>query len=259
VNQDQTEADALALLQQHAAKTRFQAAPPASATTVQAAYDVQRRYVALLQRDAGALVGYKIGLTSARMQTMCGIAEPICGAVLATRVHTSGVVLQRSAYGRLGLEFEIAVRIGSDVPRGDQTAESVRRHVDAVCAAVEIVDDRDADYSRLDVRGLIADNSWNAGVVLSRWASPWPDLPAVEGVVSVGAEVIDRGFGRDVLGDPLVCVAWLANHLAARGEQLKAGQIAMTGSLVPTRFPTEDASYRFDLEGIGSVSVSVRA
>ena len=259
MNIDQTEADALALVQQHAAKTRFQAAPPVSATTVQAAYDVQRRYVALLQRDAGAVVGYKIGLTSARMQAMCGIAEPICGAVLATRVQTSGVVLRRSAYGRLGLEFEIAVRIGGDVPGTDQTAESVRRYADAVCAAVEVVDDRDADYSRLDVRGLVADNSWNAGVVLSRWVSPWPDLPAVEGVVSVDAQVVDRGFGRDVLGDPFVCTAWLANHLAARGEPLKAGQIVMTGSLVPTRFPTADATYRFDLEGIGSVSVSVSA
>jgi 2-keto-4-pentenoate hydratase len=259
VDTQQTQADAMTLVQQHAAKTRFQAAPPASATTVPAAYEVQRHHVALLQRQAGAVVGYKIGLTSARMQAMCGIAEPICGAVLATRVHASGVVLQRSAYGRLGLEFEIAVRIGSDVPPGNQTAESVRRYADAVCAAVEIVDDRDADYSRLDVRGLVADNAWNAGVVLSRWASPWPDLPAVEGVVSVGGEVIDRGFGRDVLGDPLICTAWLANHLAARGEQLKAGQIVMTGSLVTTRFPTEDATYRFDLEGIGSVSVDVRA
>ena len=256
---DPIDADALALVQQHVANTRFQAAPPASATTVQAAYDVQRRYVALLQRDAGAVVGYKIGLTSARMQAMCRIAEPICGAVLATRVHTSGVVLRRSAYGRLGLEFEIAVRIGRDVPIENQTAGSVRRYADAVCAAVEIVDDRDADYSQLDVRGLIADNAWNAGVVLSRWVTPWPDLPAVEGVVSVGAEVIDRGFGRDVLGDPLICTAWLANHLAARGEQLKAGQIVMTGSLVPTRFPTADANYRFDLEGIGSVSVGVNA
>ncbi len=256
---DAFEADALALLRQHAAGVRFQAAPPPSADTVQAAYDVQRRYVAMLQRDAGAVVGYKIGLTSVRMQQMCGIAEPVCGAVLAARVHGSGVVLPRSAYERLGLEFEIAVRIGRDVPAAEQTAESVHRCVDAVCAAVEIVDDRDADYSRLDVRGLVADNAWNAGVVLSRWASAWPDLPGVEGVVSEGTKLIDRGFGRDVLSNPFVVVAWLANHLAARGEQLKAGQIVMTGSLVPTRFPTEDASYRFELNGIGDVSVNVRA
>jgi 2-keto-4-pentenoate hydratase len=256
-NASQTQADALALFEQHAAKTRFQAPPPRSATTLQAAYDVQREYVALLARDAGATVGYKIGLTSARMQAMCGIAEPISGCVLASRVHASGAVLRRSAYGRLGLEFEIAVRMGSDVAAAEQTAQSVRKHVDAVCAGVEIVDDRNADYAKLDVRGLVADNSWNAGMVLSRWATQWPELPALKGTVSVAGQVIDHGFGRDVLGDPLVVVAWLANHLAARGEHLKAGQIVMTGSLVTTRFPTEDATYHYQLEGIGSVSVGV--
>jgi 2-keto-4-pentenoate hydratase len=253
----QNEADALDLIQQHAANIRFQAAPPMSASTVQAAYDVQRQYVALLQRDAGAVVGYKIGLTSVRMQAMCRIDEPICGAVLAKRVHASDAVLRRSAYGRLGLEFEIAVRMGSDVPGADHTAQSVRRHVGAVCAGIEVVDDRNADYAHLDVRGLIADNAWNAGMVLSRWASPWPDLPSVEGIVSVDSKVFDRGFGRDVLGDPLVVVAWLANHLAARGEQLKSGQVVMTGSLIPTQFPSGDATYRFDLAGIGSVGVRV--
>jgi 2-keto-4-pentenoate hydratase len=257
MNANPTQADAVELLRQHAAHTPFQPAPPPSATTLPAAYDVQRAYVALLARDAGATVGYKIGLTSARMQAMCGIAEPISGCVLATRVHTSGVVLERSAFGRLGLEFEIAVRVGHDVPAAEQTAHSVRRHVDAVCAGVEIVDDRHADYARLDVRGLVADNSWNAGVVLSRWVSEWPDLPAVKGTVSVDGQEIDHGFGRDVLGDPLGVVAWLANHLLARGERLKAGQIVMTGSLVPTRFPTEDAAYHYELEGIGSVDVGV--
>jgi len=259
MNVKQTQADALDLLQQHAANLRFQAAPPVSATTVPAAYDVQGHYVALLQRDAGAVVGYKIGLTSPRMQAMCGINEPICGSVLSKRVHASDVTLRRGAYGRIGLEFEIAVRLGADVQAPDQTAQTVRRHVDAVCAGIEVVDDRNADYTQLDVRGLIADNAWNAGMVLSRWLTRWPDLPAVEGIVSVDDAIFDRGFGRDVLGDPLVVVAWLANHLAARGERLKAGQVVMTGSLIPTQFPATDATYRFDLAGIGSVGVRVIA
>ena len=252
------ERDARVLYDEHARRVRFQAAPPLSATTLAAAYDVQRAYVALLERDAGALVGYKIGLTSARMQAMCGIAEPVCGVVLAQRVHRSGATLRRSACGRLGLEFEIAVRVGRDTDTSvTYSADSVRAHVDGVCAAFEVVDDRDADYRALDVRGLVADNAWNAGVVLSDFVAAWPDLPSVEGIVSMNGEPIDRGFGRDALGDPLVVVAWLANHLAARGEMLRAGQIVMTGSVAPTRFPAEDASYRFDVKGIGSVSATV--
>jgi 2-keto-4-pentenoate hydratase len=171
----------------------------------------------------------------------------------------SGATLARSAYGRLGLEFEIAMRIGRDAPGGEHTAHSVRAHVDAVCAGIEIVDDRNADYKTLDVRGLVADNSWNAGIVLSPWLSAWPDLTAAEGVVHANGQAVDRGFGRDVLGDPFVCVAWLANHLHARGQCLRAGQVVMTGSLVTTRFPTEDTAFRYELAGIGSVSVNATA
>jgi 2-keto-4-pentenoate hydratase len=50
-------------------------------------------------------------------------------------------------------------------------------------------------------------------------------------------------------------VAWLATQLASRGAGLKAGQIVMTGSVMKTIFPAEDATYRFDLAPIGSVEV----
>jgi 2-oxo-3-hexenedioate decarboxylase/2-keto-4-pentenoate hydratase len=254
-----TQVDAHALLEQHAAKARFAPAPPASATTLPAAYDVQHAFVALMLAREGPVAGYKIGLTSPRMQALCGIDQPISGVVLARRVRRSGVTLTRRAYGRLGLEFEIAMRIGRDAPGAEHTAHGIRAHVDAVCAGIEIVDDRHADYKVLDVRGLVADNSWNEGMVLSQWLSAWPDLGAAEGVVHANGQPVDRGFGRDVLGDPFVALAWLANHLHARGECLRAGQVVMTGSLVPTRFPSEDTVFRYELAGIGSVSVSVTA
>jgi 2-keto-4-pentenoate hydratase len=40
--------------------------------------------------------------------------------------------------------------------------------------------------------------------------------------------------------------------------RLKAGQVVMTGSVMKTVFPLEDANYRFDLEEIGFVEVRVR-
>jgi 2-keto-4-pentenoate hydratase len=252
------ESDARELLRQHAQRERFRSAPPPSATTLADAYDLQQVQVQLLRADAGAVAGYKIGLTSPRMQAMCGIAEPVCGAVLARRVHRSGAVLARGEHAHLGLEFEIALRIGRDTAAMvNHNADSVRPHVDGVCAAFELVDDRCADYGALDARALVADNAWNAGVVLSDFAAAWPPLPSVQGRVSIDGEPVDRGYGRDALGDPLAVVAWIANHLAARGECLRAGQFVMTGSLVPTRFPAAPASYRFDLEGIGSVSARV--
>jgi 2-keto-4-pentenoate hydratase len=249
------------LLAEHKANQRFKTlAPPLAPATISDAYDIQEKYVALLRGEHGDAVGYKVGLTSAAMQAFCGIDHPIAGVVLASRLHRSGATARRSNFGRLGLEFEIAVRIKSDVPitAGSYSAETITPHIDGVCAAIELVDDRDADYASLDVRSLVADNSWNAGIVLSQFATTWPDLESVLGRATKDRAAIGEGHGRDILGHPFNSVAWLATQLASRGVGLRAGQVVMTGSVMKTIFPTEDANYRFDLAPIGSVEVQVR-
>jgi 2-keto-4-pentenoate hydratase len=250
-----------ALLAAHDANLPFKTlGPPDGPATISDAYDIQDSYVALLRGKHGDAVGYKVGLTSAPMQAFCRIDHPIAGVVLARRVVQSAASLRRTNFGRLGLEFEIAVRIKSDVPVTGVpwTAEMIRPHIDGVCAAVEIVDDRSADYSALDVRSLVADNSWNAGIVLSEFATTWPDLEDVLGRATKDAAAIGEGHGRDILGHPFNSVAWLATQLASRGAGLKAGQVVMTGSVMKTVFPDDDATYRFELEGIGFVDVRVR-
>jgi 2-keto-4-pentenoate hydratase len=205
-------------------------------------------------------VGFKVGLTSATMQKFCGIDHPIAGVVLASRVHRSGATVRRADFGRLGLEFEIAVRIKSDVPVSGLpcTAATIAPHIDGVSAAIEIVDDRSADYGSLDVLSLVADNSWNGGIVLSEFATRWPDLESILGRATKDLAAIGEGHGRDILGHPFNSVAWLASQLASRGAALKAGEVVMTGSVMKTVFPEADASYRFELAGIGAVEVQVR-
>jgi len=249
------------LLAEHQANARFRTlGPPDGPATISDAYDIQDRYVALLRGKHGDAVGYKVGLTSAAMQTFCGIDHPIAGVVLASRVHQSGASVKRADFGRLGLEFEIAVRIKSDVPITGRpcTAETIAPHIDGVCAAIELVDDRSADYSNLDVRSLVADNSWNAGIVLSAFATKWPDLPGVPGRAAKDGVALGEGHGRDILGHPFNSAAWLATQLASRGTALKAGEVVMTGSVMKTVFPEGPASYRFELAGIGVVEVQVR-
>jgi len=249
------------LLAEHKANIRFKPlGEPDRPATISDAYDIQERFVALLRGKHGDAVGYKVGLTSAPMQTFCGIDHPIAGVVLATRVHPSGATVRRSDFGRLGLEFEIAVRIKSDVPVAavPWTAETIAPHIDGVSAAIELVDDRGADYTNLDVLSLVADNSWNGGIVLSEFGTKWPDLEAVLGRATRDHVAIGEGHGRDILGHPFNSVAWLATQLNSRGEGLKAGQVVMTGAVMKTVFPDADASYRFALEGLGTVDVQVR-
>lgn len=243
-------------MDEHGRDVRFHPfAAALGATDLAGAYAVQHEFVRLqMKARAVSPIGYKVGLTSPRMQAMCNIDRPIAGVVLNDRLHFSGVSLDAARYGRIGLEFEIAVRLGRDVKPGDDVAHAI----DAVCPAFEVVDDRHCDYATLDVLSLVADNSWNAGAVLGEFRSSWPDLATIEGVVSVNGEVVDRGWGRDVLGHPFNSVAWLAEHLHETGQVLRAGDIVMTGNLVTTKFPAESSLHRFEVAGLGAVELSVR-
>jgi 2-keto-4-pentenoate hydratase len=228
------------LLAEHQAGHRFATfRPPETPATISDAYDIQDKYVALLRPGHGETAGYKVGLTSATMQAFCRIDHPIAGVVLASRVHRSGGKVRLKDFGRLGLEFEIAVRIKSDIPAAEKpfTAEAIEPHIDGVCAAIELVDDRAADYASLDVRSLVADNSWNAGIVLSEFRPSWPDLVPVLGRAVKDGDVIGEGYGRDILKHPFNSVAWLATQLASRGTALRAGQVVMTGSVMKTVLP----------------------
>jgi 2-keto-4-pentenoate hydratase len=249
------------LMREHADGTTFQPFAAASGiATANDAYAVQREFVRLLMQSRGTkAAGYKIGLTTPRMQDMCGIDSPVAGVILQDRVHASGVRITASAYGHLGLEFEIAVRLGHDLAPSGRTPSvaEVSAAVDDVCPAVELIDDRGADYRKLDALSLIADNAWNGGIVVGEFAPSWADLAAIEAVVSVDGKIIDRGFGRDVLGHPFHSVAWLATHLAAQGSRLCAGDIVMTGSVVTTKFPDRSTNYRYELTGYGAVELSV--
>lgn len=248
------------LVADHAARVPFAPfAAEAGIATLAAAYEVQRHYVQQLSAASGAApCGYKIGLTSARMQAMCGIDTPVAGTVLAHRVHRSGATLARADHGRLGIEFEIAVRLGRDLGGGADAA-AVAAAVDAVTPAIEVVDDRGCDYARLDVLSLVADNAWNAGIVLGDWRQPGLDLAAVRGVVFVddASEPLDSGHGSAVLGHPFAAVTWLANHLSGQGGALRAGEVVMTGSIVTTKFPQAPGRWRYAAEGLGDVVVTV--
>lgn len=254
-------ARARALFEQHQRRAPFMPFRGSAALTeIADAYTVQEALVDLLAAARqDRVAGWKIGLTSARMQALLGIDSPIAGAVLASRILPSGARLRRADYGRLGIECEIAVRLGRDLPvtAAPFAPEDVAAAVVAVCAAIEVVDDRAADYAVTDIGSLIADNSWNAGLVLGEFAATWPDLAGVTGVLHGAGQALDQGRGADVLGHPFVPLTWLANHLAQRGRGLRAGDVVSTGSLLPTRFPTAPGHFEFTLTGLGAVALEI--
>ena len=207
-----------------------------------------------------AVVGWKIGLTTPRMQQMCGVAEPIVGAILAGRAHAAPARVAAGDHTRLGIESEIALRIARPFPLGEAVeADRVLDFVGEVAAAFELVDDAAADYARLSAATLVADNAWNAGLVTGppAPAAGFGSLAGRRGVLARDGEVVDEGSSSDVLGDPAEALAWVVRHLGARGRALEPGHWVSTGSIVPTRFVTPGETWRFEVDGLAPVELTV--
>ena len=252
------------LFEAHRARQPFGPMPEASAPrTVDEAYAVQEAFQTLMAEAHGAVAGYKIALTTPAMQQMVGFHAPLAGAILARTVHQSPITLHRADYGRLGIECEIAVQLGTDLPaaKAPYRRDDVLDAIATVMAAFELVDDRQADYAQLAalVLTLIADNTWNAGIILGPPARDWRaiDLAAARGVLAINDAVVGEGRGSDVMGHPLEALAWLVNTLARRGKSLRQGMIIMTGSLVTTKFVNPGDAARLAVDGLGEVRLSV--
>jgi 2-keto-4-pentenoate hydratase len=252
------------LWEEHRAQKAFEPIPAIlSPHTVDEAYAMQERLHALMTEVHGSVAGYKIALTTPVMQQMVGFHTPIAGAIMGEAIHSSPVTLRRADYVRLGVECEIAVQLGRDLPaaqapyRRDQVAEAVA----AVMPAFELVDDRQADYTQLaaHVLTLIADNAWNAGIVLGSPLRDWRtiDLAAARGVMRINGTVVGEGYGRDVMGHPFEALLWLVNMLAQRGKSLAQGMTVMTGSIVATKFVNFGDTVGLSVDGLGEVRLSV--
>jgi 2-keto-4-pentenoate hydratase len=223
-------------------------------------YRIQRAVHDLLLPYFGAMVGYKIGCTSAVMQQYLDIPHPCGGGVFAAGVHDSGAALRAGDFVRVGVECEIAVRLGRDLEPSQApfTADAVAQAIDAYLPAMEIVDDRYVKWETMGAPTLVADDFFAAGCVLgspvARTAAP--DLLDVIGRAVIDGNEVGRGTGADVLGHPHNALAWLANHLAASGNGLRAGQIVLTGSLVKTLWLNAGDKVSMELSGLGTVQVT---
>jgi 2-keto-4-pentenoate hydratase len=223
-------------------------------------YRIQGAVHDLLLPYFGALVGYKIGCTSPVMQQYLGIPHPCGGGVFAKGVHESDATLSTKDFVRVGVECEIAVRLARDLAPSAApfTADSVAQAVEAYLPAIEIVDDRYANWQTLGAPTLVADDFFAAGCVLGKSVarSAAPDLLEVVGRALINGNEAGQGTGADVLGHPHNALAWLANHLADEGRALRAGQIVLTGSLVKTVWLKAGDRVEMQLAGLGTVQVA---
>jgi 2-keto-4-pentenoate hydratase len=258
------EATARASFEMHRTRARYRPLEAVlRAEPLEEAYRIQDAMHRLLAgAGRGEIAGWKIALTSKAMQQMTGVDQPAAGAIFSKVVHPSPARVDVAAYHHLGVEFEIAVRLADDLPAGGGpwTRGSVAARVAACLPAFELVEDGDADYKTLDAFTLIAQNTWNGGVVLGTGTADWRAVDLETAVTRCFINDAPAGQGKtgDAMGHPFEAVAWVANLLNRRGRRLERGMIVMTGSSITTRFPAPGDRIRFTVDGLGEAVLEAR-
>ncbi|MCU7369645.1 2-keto-4-pentenoate hydratase [Paucibacter sp. O1-1] len=208
---------------------------PLELTPLDAASSYTVQDLTLLLRGQQA-AGWKVGAK--------GADGPAQGAPLP-QVLLSPARLQPARFGRfLGLELEIAFRIGREFPVRPQPygLEEALAGVDGVCAAIELVASRlrpQGDNKPLAPLAQLADLQ-NHGALVAGACVPYdPAFPFVAPALSWQFD------GRDIAptlpanpaGDPRRLLVWVLNHCRERGQAVPPGTLITTGTYTGAYLP----------------------
>ena len=213
----------------------------------------------LENQSLGQLFGWKIAATSEAGQKHINVAGPLAGRIMSdTVIADGGTASMKGNAMRVG-EPEFAFRMGRDLPprAAPYTVDEVLAAVDSLHPAIEIPDSRFADFAAAGEAQLIADNACAHLFVLGA-ATPanWRAMDLVEERPQItlrGERYI--GHGKNVLGDPRVALAWLANELRGLGITLRAGQVVTTGTCHPPLPIAAGDHMTVDFGVLGTVAV----
>jgi 2-keto-4-pentenoate hydratase len=219
--------------------------------------------VADAQESAGEPIGgFKIGWTSrkARATSGAGGLRPF-GYILAGRMPASGSSLDLARIPGVKLEPEIALRLGTDLGGPDVTAQGARAAVAEVAPAFEIMSYRLRPGSSVGLRIANGLNNWGMVVGPGR---PVEEVDQAGITVSVHVDgdsspLTSGDAGPETVDDVFTSLATMASYRYRRfGRTLRAGQVLLTGSLVPSFVMESGRHYAAHFAGLGTVAVTGR-
>jgi len=187
------------------------------------AYAVQEATMRLLgAREAG----WKVGGANAR-------AEPIAAPLLASLVQKSPARFTVRPDAFRAVEAELCLLLDRDLPPRAKpySEDEAWAAVASVHVAIELLDTRYADRTKMPPSALLADMQNNGGFC---YGPPNPvasvDFLGAKASLLVDGKEVKSAVGGNPAGDPKRLLAWLAAHAASRGRALQAGMVVTTGS-----------------------------
>ncbi len=181
-----------------------------------------------------APLGWKIAATTPEMQQRLRATEPIYGRSFAPFAVASPARLPYAELLDPLIECEFLFCLARDLsPRIEPyTAVEVGDAVASVHAGIEIAECRFPLDQLPPMPAILADGAASGRYVIGSALEDWRslDLAAMPVTLTVDGTVRRRGSGREVMGNPINAVVWLANQRSRWGDGLKAGEMISTGT-----------------------------
>ena len=212
------------------------------------AYRVQDEVAAALGWFAATRASaWKVG-AGARGET------PVAAPLAPAGVVASPARFARDSFHSIRVEAEIAFRFGAEAARG----EHWKRWVDALVVTIEVVDTRIADVEHATALVKLADAQQHGALIVGT-AIPRHDLDwsALRAIVRRNGNVVADVRGGHPLGDPSVLLPWFVRHVAARGRDLRAGDLATAGTWAGAIPAQPGDAIDVEFEGVGSASAAL--
>ena len=224
--------------------------------SIEDAYAIQQRLLALRLQDGERIVGKKIGVTSQAVMTLLGVDQPDFGILTDAMTYNSGTAIPTASLIQPKAEGELAFVLKHDLQGPGVTVDDVLRATEGVMVCFEIVDSRIRDW-KIRIQDTVADNASCGVFVLGDRLVPVSevDLTLCGMVLEKNGEIVATGAGAASMGSPAVAVAWLANTLGRLGVPLKAGEVILSGSLGPMIPVAAGDNLRVSIGGVGGCSV----
>lgn len=219
------------------------------------AYEISLKFLERRRKDGERVVGKKIGVTSKAVQDMLGVHQPDFGFLTDWMQVDGAIDIDDKALIAPRAEAEIAFILKDSLNGPGVTAADVIDATESIAPCFEIVDSRITDW-KIGIVDTVADNA-SCGVFVLGEARADPrlhDLPALHVTVTKNGVPLSEGYGSAVQGSPAEAVAWLANTLGSHGVTLDAGDIILSGSLVPLAPAQKGDVFEMMLHGIGGCS-----
>jgi 2-keto-4-pentenoate hydratase len=200
-------------------------------------------------------LGWKVGLGAPPAMERLKIKAPLVGFMMQKSLVPNASTVSFAGWTKPVAEPEVAVHMGKDLPGGADRATTAAA-IAALGPAIELAD---LNPPPDDVEVALAGNIFHRHVILG------PSDPAragakLDGLVGYvfrrGALAAKQENVEQLIGEMIGIVQHVAGTLAAHGERLRAGDVIITGSIVPPPIiEPDETEFAYALEPLGGLSV----